>query len=104
MSESESASQPEKPKPEGESTVPERLGDIEDVLLEHDQTITGLREDLESLGSAVMDILETPPKKKPAPWNWREINSEESVKLMEALAEWVGGINQCYGGTENSRI
>jgi hypothetical protein len=47
MSETEPVNPPEKPKPAGEHTVPERLGNIEDVLLDHDQTITGLKEDME---------------------------------------------------------
>lgn len=102
--ETEPVNQPEKPKPAGENTVPERLGNVEDVLLDHDQTIAGLREDVGSLGSAVVDLLEAPPKKKPAPWNWRELHGEESVTLMEALDDWVGWINERYGVTENSRI
>jgi len=49
MSETEPVNPPEKPKPAREHTASERLGNVEDVLLDHDQTIAGLREEMESL-------------------------------------------------------
>jgi hypothetical protein len=77
---------------------------IAEILVEHEEQLVVLQQTVGGLHQAVEDLLATPPKKKPAPWNWKELNGKESVALMEALREWVDWVNARYGVSDSSRI
>ena len=77
---------------------------MEELVLQHDAHILQLRADVQGIAEVVADILTTPPKAQPAPWNWKELNGQDRVKLMKELGEWVTWINDRYGVTDSSRI
>jgi len=83
--------------PDGELT-PEVL------LLEHDQQIRQLQTDVGQLIGAVADLLKSPPKEKPAPWNWKHLNGPAAAKLLTELRGWVDWYNDRYGVAVDSRI
>lgn len=80
------------------------LAGIEEVLVEHDGRLVDLSESFDSMTAAVKNLLASPPAATPTPWNWQELDGEQSVKLMEALNEWVTWINERYGVTDSFRI
>ena len=92
------------PTPEDHGETPPAAEGIEEVLVEHEERLTVLQGSVEAMGEAVEDLLASPPKKTPAPWNWKELDGEKSVALMEALREWVDWINDRYGVSDSSRI
>jgi len=100
----EQTHEPLPPAPEDRGETPAAAGGIEEVLVEHEERLTVLQGSVEAMDQAVADLLASPPKKTPAPWNWKELDGEKSVALMEALREWVDWINDRYGVSDSSRI
>ena len=77
---------------------------MEGLVLHHDADILQLKADVEGIAEIVAEILSSPTKTQPAPWNWKELKAEDRVKLMKELGEWVTWINDRYGVTDSSRI
>ena len=77
---------------------------VEELVLNHDADILQLKADVEGIAGVVADILTTPTKTQPAPWNWKELNAQNRFKLLKELGEWVTWIIDRYGVTDSSRI
>jgi hypothetical protein len=77
---------------------------VEDMVLTHVGQIGALQEGMQALAEMVDDLLASPPKSKPAPWNWKELDGPHAAELMETLGAWVDWINERYGVTDSSRI
>lgn len=76
----------------------------EDLLLEHDGQIIQLQKDLAQLAGIVGELVKSPPKEKPAPWNWKELDGPKAAQLLTGLREWVDWYNARYGVTADTRI
>ncbi|MDQ6739019.1 MAG: hypothetical protein M3021_01240, partial [Actinomycetota bacterium] len=84
------------------STTPEEVADVEvpsveDMVLTHVGQIGALEEGMQALVEMVDDFLAVPPKSKPAPWNWKELDGPDAAELMETLGAWVDWVNERYG-------
>lgn len=77
---------------------------IEEIIVEHDERLGDVEASVKSMRDAVEELLTEPLKGKPAPWNWKELDGEASVALMETLRDWVDWINSRYGVTDSIRI
>lgn len=106
-------------EPAPASADPARMGDLpdgvdadgvlslpspEELLLEHDGQLGQLRQDVDGLAGLIADLLAEPPKSKPAPWNWKELDGPGAAKLLTGLREWVDWYNGRYGVAAESRI
>jgi hypothetical protein len=76
----------------------------EELLLEHDGQLGRLREDVDGLAGLIADLLAEPPKSKPAPWNWKELEGPAAAELLTGLREWIDWYNTRYGVAAESRI
>lgn len=63
-----------------------------------------LQKDVGQLAGIDVELVKSPPKEKPAPWNRKELADPAAAQLLTELRQWVDWYNDRYGVNAESRI